>query len=104
MSRRVVRLDDRFFEQLDRQLGSERGPAEEPSSTAFLLVELPPIAEEFATRFGTLVMPIAGRSDYRSLISVGRLVPRVLVNGVLMADETVSLIGVQIDLEPGWAD
>jgi len=54
---RAVRVDPRFFEQLDLQLGPERGPLGEPSSTDFLLVDLPPIAETFAAQFTDLQMP-----------------------------------------------
>ena len=49
--RRLVRVDQAFFDSLDQQLGSERGPNGEPSVGDFILVDLPPIAEVFATRF-----------------------------------------------------
>lgn len=34
--RREVRVTEQFFEDLDRQLGDERGPTGEPSATDFL--------------------------------------------------------------------
>ena len=43
--RRPVKVDDRFLELLDQQLGEHRGPNGEPSATDFLLVDLPPIAD-----------------------------------------------------------
>jgi hypothetical protein len=49
--RRLVRVTDAFFEQLDAQLGADRGPHDEPSATDFLVLELPPIVERFASGF-----------------------------------------------------
>ena len=46
--------------------------------------------------------PIPDRRDYRAVLSVGMLVPRVLVTGVLEADDTVTLISARIDLEAEW--
>ncbi len=100
--RRPVKVDERFLELLDQQLPDERGPQGEPSATDFLLVDLPPIAERFATSFDELMTPIPDRRDYRAVLSVGMLVPRVLVTGVLEADDTVTLISVRIDLEAEW--
>ena len=49
--RRSVRVDPRFLEQLDAQLGEERGPNGEPSRIDFLRFELPAIEDDFALRF-----------------------------------------------------
>ena len=103
MSRRVVKLDDRFLGQLDEQLGSERGPEGRPSSTDFLVIELPVIVELFATSFEALAAPIPDRPDYRVLLGVGRLVPRLAITGVLAADGSVNLVDLDIDFEAGWS-
>ena len=100
--RRPVKIDDRFLELLDEQLPSERGPLGEASATDFLLVDLPPIAERFATSFDELMTLIPDRPDYRSLLGVGRLVPRILVTGVLNSDDSISLISIRIDLSSEW--
>ncbi len=100
--RRPVRVDDRFLELLDAQLGEERGLDGQPTATDFLLVDLPPIAEMFATGFDDLMMPIPGRSDYRAVLSVGSLVPRILITGHLGDDGSVTLLSVRIDFEAGW--
>lgn len=100
--RRPVRVDERFLELLDQQLPAERGPQGQPSASDFLLVDLPSIAEKFATSFDDLMTPIPDRPDYRSVLSVGSLVPRVLVTGVLGVDGTVSLISVRIDFDADW--
>ncbi len=96
--RRPVKVDDRFLELLDQQLGEHRGPNGEPSATDFLLVDLPSIADLFATGFEQLMTPIPDRPDYRAALLVGTLVPRVLVTGVLDTDGTVNLISVRFDL------
>ncbi|MEM7091645.1 MAG: hypothetical protein AAF567_01485 [Actinomycetota bacterium] len=47
-SRRDVRATQAFFEELDSQLGDERGPNGEPSSYDFQSHELLAIVERFA--------------------------------------------------------
>jgi len=54
-SRRVVRVDQSFFDELDAQLGPDRGPGGEPSSTDFLTFDLPTIVDEFADNFDRCV-------------------------------------------------
>ena len=100
--RRPIRVDDRFLELLDAQLGDERGPNGEPSTTDFLLVELPPIAERFATAFASLITPIPQRPDYRSVLAVGSIVPRILVTGHENDDGSIVLLSVQLDLDARW--
>lgn len=87
---------------LDTQLGGTRGPLGQPSATDFLAVDLPPIVERFAEDFDRLTEPIPGRPDYRSLVAVGRLVPRVAVAGVLATDGTIVLMSIRFDLEADW--
>ena len=96
--RRPVRVDPRFLEQLDAQLGDERGPNGEPSRLDFLRFELPAIEDRFATDFDELAVVIPGRPDYRQAISAGRLVPFVVVVGQLTPDGWVELLGVELDL------
>jgi hypothetical protein len=52
--RRPVRVDPQFFSELDSQLRETRGDDGEPSSTDFLLIDLPSIADMFATNFDDL--------------------------------------------------
>jgi hypothetical protein len=52
--RRRVRVDSAFFADLDAQLGDTRGPLGEPSSTDFLVIELPTIVDEFAEEFESI--------------------------------------------------
>ena len=53
-SRRTVRVDQAFFDDLDRQLGGDRGPNGEPSGTDFIVIDLPTVVDEFAENFDTL--------------------------------------------------
>ncbi len=97
-TRRPVRVDPGFFDELDAQLGPSRGPRGEPSSTDFITIDLPTIVDEFAERFETLPVAFSGRSDYRVLVSSGILVAASVVVGQLLGDDTVVLLGIEIDL------
>jgi hypothetical protein len=100
--RRTVRTASSFFEDLDRQLRSERGPNGEPSTHDFQVFELLRVVERFATGFDDLPEIIPGRADYRVLITTGMLVPRLSIVGQLAADGAVELIQLDLDLEGGW--
>ena len=52
--RRPVRATYEFFEDLDRQLGPERGPDGEPSTADFQTIELLRIVDQFAEQFDEL--------------------------------------------------
>lgn len=100
--RRPVRVDVRFLDQLDAQLPDERGPNGEPSRIDFLRFELPAIEDEFALRFEDLAEVIPGRPDYRQVLTTGRLVAGIAIVGQLMSDDSVLLLGVELDLRHGW--
>ena len=100
--RRPVRVDSRFLEQLDAQLGEERGPNGEPARIDFLRFELPAIEDDFALRFEELIEVIPGRPDYRQVITAGRLVPGISIVGQELADGSVLLLGVELDFGPDW--
>lgn len=72
--RRRVRVDQLFFDDLDGQLGGSRGPNGEPSSTDFLVMDLPSIVDRFAEDFDSLPAAFPGRLDYRALVVTGSLV------------------------------
>ena len=97
-----VRATADFFQDLDRQLRSERGPHGEPSSTDFQTFELLNIVERFAIGFAELPELIPGRSDYRVLISAGVLVRAYSVVGQLRPDGAVELITLELDLGRDW--
>jgi hypothetical protein len=97
-ARRVVRATADFFQDLDRQLRPERGPAGQPSANDFQVFELIRIVDRFATGFDELPEFIRGRPDYRILISAGMLVARFAVVGQLAADGAVELVQLDLDL------
>ena len=96
--RRQVRVDPQFFADLEAQLGDTRGPNGEPSSTDFLLLDLPSIADVFAESFEELPAMYAGREDYRYLVTTGTLVAAAVVIGQVVADESIVLFGIEIEL------
>lgn len=101
MTRRTVRTSQAFFDQLDEQLGTSRGPNGEPSATDFLVVELPAIVEAFATRFDEPPVSTSCPKPSRACRTPGwrsALVRAFAVYGLSMADDSVELIGVEIDL------
>lgn len=95
--RRPVRVDQQFFAELDAQLGESRGPNGEPSSSDFLLIDLPSIANAFAESFDELPAMYVGREDYRYLVTTGSLVAAAAVVGQLVADGSIVLFGIDID-------
>jgi hypothetical protein len=95
-------VDQSFFDDLDRQLGSERGPNGEPSSTDFLVIDLPTVVDEFAEHFDVLAVAYTDRPDYRVLVVGGTLVAAAVVVGQLLVDDSIVLLGIEIDL--AWPD
>ncbi len=101
MTRRLVRVDAQFFTELDAQLAETRGPNGEPSASDFLLIDLPTIADAFAERFDEFPALYPDREDYRYLVTTGRLVYAAVVIGQLVADGSILLFGIDIDLSEG---
>jgi hypothetical protein len=102
VTRRIVRVTDDLFEDLDRYLGPERGPNGEPSAMDFLRLDLMAIVDVIAERFDQLPEAIPGHPEYRILITAGRLVPRVAVMGMLSPDGAIELIQLDLDLDSDW--
>ncbi len=57
---REVRAAPSFFDDLERQLRSERGPNGQPSTTDFQAFELLNIVERFRTGFDELPLLLTG--------------------------------------------
>ena len=95
--RREVRIAESFFEELDAQLGYERGPGGEPSATDFIVMDLPRIVDEFARRFDDLPRAAAGVGAVRMLIGVGALAAAYVVHGVETTGGAVEVIGIELD-------
>ena len=102
-SRREVRASAAFFEDLDRQLGAERGPNGEPSRTDFQTFELLDIVERFATGFDDLpTLDGAQTRLIRVLMSTGPLVRIYSVIGQLRSDGAIELLALDLDLGSDW--
>lgn len=102
--RRTVRVASSFFEDLDRQLGSERGPNGEPSVVDFQAVELIEIVDEFATGFDQLPLIVEGRDDYRQLVKTGLLLRGISVTAQRVPDGAIELLRLDLDLSMEWGD
>ena len=100
--RRDVRVAVSFFEDLDRQLSSERGPLGQPSSADFLSIDMLEIVEWFAMHFNSIPPLIDGRTDYRVLVKSGLLVRGIEVIGVETPDGDVELVGLELDMSMNW--
>ena len=100
--RRVVRATAEFFEDLDRQLGAERGPNGEPSANDFQVFELLRIVERFATGWDELPELIAGRPEYRLFVGTGTLVAGFSVIGQLASDGAIQLVQLDIGRDLDW--
>jgi hypothetical protein len=98
--RRDVRPTRVFYEDLYRQFPLERGPAGQPSRLDFELYELPKLFRDVADRWDDLFQPIPGRPDYRTLISVGVLVPVLSVDAQLGRDGVIELLSLDVDTRP----
>lgn len=97
--RKAVRVSREVFEELDEILGAERGPSGRPSVNDFLALDLVGIIDTFATRFDELPVLIDSRTDYRILVTKGRLVYAFAVVGQLSADGSVEILSIDLDLD-----
>lgn len=95
--RREIRVAPSFFDSLDLQLRPERGAHGDPSSTDFLVIDLPEIVEAFALRFEHLPEVAEGVRSARVYVGAGALVSGLAVYGVELTDGVIELIGVEID-------
>ena len=102
MSRREIRVAPGFFDQVDAQLGSDRGPNGEPSATDFIALDLPVIIGYVAEQFDDLPEVIDGVPAARMWVSTGVLVPMFVVYAVLSDDGVVDLIAITIEDLPGF--
>jgi hypothetical protein len=102
--RRDVRPTRAFYEDLYRHFPEERGSAGQPSRLDFELYELPRLFRDVADRWDNLFQPIPGRPDYRTLISVGILVPVLSIDAQLGRDGVIELISLDVDASPLGGD
>ena len=63
-----------------------------------MTIDLPTISDAFAEHFDEFPAVYPDRDDYRYLVVTGKLVKAALVIGQLMADGSIVLISIDIDL------
>ena len=95
--RRLVRVTQSFFDRLDELLPQERGTGGEPSSTDFLLHDLPAIIDQLADDFEGATLAVSQAPGVRVLIATGMLVGALAVYAVLAPDDAIEII--YLDLE-----
>ncbi len=95
--RRDVRVTERFFGDLDALLPAERSVSGTPSSTDFLLYEIPPLIERLATDFEANTFLVHGASDLRVLITSGMLIEYIAAYATLASDGVIDLVGLEIE-------
>ena len=94
--RRDVRPTRAFYEDLSPLPGGARARR----ATIRLDYELPRLFRDVADRWEDLFQPIPGRPDYRTLISVGILVPMLSIDAQLGRDGVIELISLDVDVSP----
>lgn len=102
MAERLVRFRPTFFEDLDRLLPSERTASGRPSSTDFLLYDLPPIRDLLAEDVLGQTVSVPGAGRLRVFLGAATLVDAVAVYVLVAADGEVDVVG--LDLDPGLPD
>ena len=104
MPERLVRFRQTFFDDLDSLLPDERGSDGRPSATDFLLYELPRLRDQLASDFETNTLAVAGAEPLRVLIEAGTLVRVVAVYALISSDDSVEVIGLDLDVSGSFAD
>ena len=94
--RREVRVDNRFFDDVDAAFRSERGPNGEPSADDFIRLDLFGIQEEVAERFDDLAVEPSA-PGVRVLVVTGLMFRQAAVYAAEMPDVVVYLVGLEVD-------
>jgi hypothetical protein len=97
MSDRVVRVNPVFFDFLDDQLGPQRSSSR-PTSTDFLVQDLPNVLEHLARDFENCTVPVQNSREVRAYINAGVLVRGLAIYVVENPDGSLDLVDVELDL------
>lgn len=71
----------------------------ERSRSDSIVIDLPTIVDEFADNFDALPIAYPDRPDYRVLVVGGTLAAASVVIGQLVADGSIVLLGIELDLD-----
>jgi hypothetical protein len=94
--RRQVRVAPSFFDRLDEFLPPERSTTGTPSSTDFLLHELPPIIDRLAANYEAVTAAMPGAPEIRVHLTTGVLVAELAIYATLAVDGAVEIIYLDI--------
>ena len=94
--RREVRVDNRFFDDVDQWFGPERGPNGEPSADDFVRFDLFGIQDAVAERFDELLVEPSA-PGIRVVVVSGLMFRQAAVYAAEMPDGVVYLIGLEVD-------
>ena len=97
MTERIVRFHSEFFDHLDDILPAERSVAGMPSSTDFLLHELPRLRDLLAHDYEGSTLAVDGWDDLRLLIQRGTLVESVALYVSATGSEVIVL---SVEIQP----
>ncbi len=98
--RRLVRVAPSFFDRLDELLPEQRSATGVPSSTDFLLHEIPPIIDRLAGNYESVTLVVPEAPEVRVHLTTGALVPYMAIYTVLATDGAVEIIYLDIDDRP----
>lgn len=100
MTERLVRVAPGVFVHLDEVLGEDRGVDGRPSTTDFLVHDLPPLLDLLRSDYEGCTRPLVAGGVVRVLVSVGVLAPAVALYTVQSRDGSITVVGIDIDLAP----
>ncbi len=98
MTVRAVRFGGLFFDRLDELLPDSRAADGTPSSTDFLLYELPPVRDLLASDFENQTVAVPPGDEVRVYIASGVLVDRVALFARLTEDGVIEVLDIDIDI------
>lgn len=96
-ARRLVRVEESFFVRLDELLPAERSASGTPSSTDFLLHDMPRIIDKLADDFSGSTLPVDAEPRIRMLVVGGNLVAFVVVYATLADDGAVVILSLELE-------
>jgi len=98
VSSRTVRFLQTFFDDLDSQLPAQRGVGGVPSSTDFLLYDLPTIRDLLADDFERHTTEMLELSPMRLFIGAGTLVRGVVLYAYVAADDAIDVVALELQV------
>jgi hypothetical protein len=96
---RTVRFSKSFFESLDSQLPENRQPDGTPSSTDFLLFDLPTVRDRLALDLESCTIRIQPGDKIRLFVGAGTLVQHFALFVTLTSPDVIEVLDIEISLD-----